>query len=158
MNYFEKLKIGLSHIQTWIVIFFAIRLVGITNAPLEAGHNWRQSLTNMIARNFYEIRANLLYPEIDYAGINSGIIGSEFPFFNYLIFLFTSGLGDAHWYGRLINLIVSSLGIYFFYLLVAKWFNKKIAFHATIVLLCSIWFAFSRKIMPDTFSVSLVII
>jgi hypothetical protein len=38
MNTFAKLKTGFSLIQTWILIFFAIRLVGITNAPLEAGH------------------------------------------------------------------------------------------------------------------------
>lgn len=145
-------------IRVWIALFFLIRLVGITNAPLETGHNWRQSLTAMIARNFFEHRANILYPEIDYAGSGSGIIGSEFPFFNYLIYLVSLVFDYSHWYGRLINLVVSSIGIYFFYKLVSKLTNSKIAFNASIVLLSSIWFAFSRKIMPDTFSISLVII
>ena len=145
-------------IRNWIAVFFLIRLIGITNAPLETGHNWRQSLTAMIARNFVEHRANLLYPEIDYDGAGSGIIGSEFPFFNYLIYLFSLLFDYSHWYGRLINLIVSSIGIYFFYKLIEKLSNSKIAFNASIVLLSSIWFAFSRKIMPDTFSISLVII
>ena len=145
-------------IRVWIALFFLIRLIGITNAPLETGHNWRQSLTAMIARNFFEHRANLLYPEIDYAGAGSGIIGSEFPFFNYLIYLVSLVFDYSHWYGRLINLVVSSIGIYFFYKLISKLANSKIAFNASIVLLSSIWFAFSRKIMPDTFSISLVII
>ena len=112
----------------------------------------------MIARNFLEYKANLLYPQIDYDGSGSGFIGSEFPFFNYLIYLVSLVFDYSHWYGRLINLIVSSIGIYFFYKLISKLTGSKIAFNASIVLLSSIWFAFSRKIMPDTFSVSLVII
>jgi 4-amino-4-deoxy-L-arabinose transferase-like glycosyltransferase len=112
----------------------------------------------MIARNFYEREANIMYPEIDYAGSNSGIIGSEFPLFNYLIYIISLLFGYDHWYGRLINLIVSSIGIYYFYRLIKSFSNATIAFNASIILLSSIWFAFSRKIMPDTFSISLVII
>ncbi len=154
----EQIKSILTDIRFWILFFFILRLIGITNAPLEIGHNWRQSLTNMIARNFLEGNANMLYPQIDMAGNQTGIIGSEFPFYNYLIYLVSLVFGYSHWYGRLINLIASSFGTYFFYLLVEKVCNKKVAFNASIVLLSSIWFAYSRKIMPDTFSVSLVII
>lgn len=153
-----QLKKVLLDIRFWIVFFFILRLIGITNAPLEVGHNWRQSLTNMIARNFLENGANILYPTIDMAGDKSGIIGSEFPFFNYLIYIYSYIFDQTHWAGRLINLIVSSTGLYFFYKLVKNLLNKQTAFHATIILTVSIWFAFSRKIMPDTFSVSLVII
>lgn len=147
-----------TDIRFWIILLFVLRLIGITNAPLELGHNWRQSLTNMIARNFLENRTSILYPTIDMAGDKSGIIGSEFPFFNYLIYIYSSFFDHSHWIGRLINLIVSSFGLYFFFKLLNKIFNKQIAFNSTIVLSVSIWFAFSRKIMPDTFSVSLVII
>jgi 4-amino-4-deoxy-L-arabinose transferase-like glycosyltransferase len=153
-----KLRELFTDIRFWIVLFFIIRLAGITNAPLEVAHNWRQSLTNMIARNFVEYGANILYPSIDMAGNKSGIIGSEFPFFNYLIYLFSDIFGYSHWLGRLINLCVSSLGLYFFFKLVKGIIDKRTAFNATLVLTVSIWFAFSRKIMPDTFSVSLVII
>lgn len=154
----QKFKIILTDIRFWIVILFVLRLIGITNAPLEVGHNWRQSLTNMIARNFVEIDANIFYPRIDMAGQQSGIIGSEFPFFNYLIYLFSSIFNYSHWVGRLINLTVSSIGIFYFYKLIKNIFNQTVAFNSTIILLVSIWFAFSRKIMPDTFSVALVII
>lgn len=154
----NHLRNVLSDIRFWILFFFIIRLIGITNAPLEIGHNWRQSLTNMISRNFLENGLDLLHPMIDMAGEKTGIIGSEFPFFNFLIYLFSSIFGETHWYGRLINLIVSSFGLYYFYLLIKNLINKQLAFNSTIVLSVSIWFAFSRKIMPDTFSVSLVII
>jgi uncharacterized membrane protein YuzA (DUF378 family) len=154
----EKLLSLLYDIRFWILIFFIIRLVGITNPPLEIGHSWRQSLTCMISRNFVEENSNIFYPQIDYSGNKSGVIGSEFPLFNYLIYLVSLLFGYSHWFGRLINLIVSSAGIYCFFLLVKNICNKKTAFSASIILLSSIWFAFSRKIMPDTFSVSLVII
>jgi hypothetical protein len=76
----KQLSIWLD-IRFWLLFFFVIRLFGITNAPLEMGHNWRQSLTNMVARNFLEGRVNLFYPVIDIAGDKTGIIGIEFPFF-----------------------------------------------------------------------------
>lgn len=154
----RRVKAILSDIRFWILIFFLIRMVGITNPPLETGHGWRQSLTCMIARNFVETDNNILYPRIDYSGSSADIIGSEFPFFNYLIYLVSLIFGYSHWYGRLINLVVSSAGVYYFYLLVKKICSQTVAFNAAIILLTSIWFAFSRKIMPDTFSVSLVII
>lgn len=148
----------LSDIRFWILVFFIIRLFGITNPPLEIGHNWRQTQTNMIARNFYESGPDLFHPKIDMAGEKTGIIGSEFPFFNFLIYLVSAVFGYTHWYGRLINLLVSSLGTWCFYLLIYRLINKKAAFNATIIFLSSIWFAYSRKIMPDTFSVSLVLV
>jgi 4-amino-4-deoxy-L-arabinose transferase-like glycosyltransferase len=154
----DKFRKIFTDIRFWIFIFFALRLIGITNAPLEVGHNWRQSLTNMISRNFLENGANILYPSVDMAGEKSGIIGSEFPFFNYLIYLFSYFFNYSHWIGRLINLFVSSFGLYYFYRLIKNLIDHQTSFNATIILTVSIWFAFSRKIMPDTFSVSLVII
>ena len=121
----------LRDIRFWIVVFFILRLVGITNPPLETGHNWRQSLTCMIARNFLEIDNTILYPRIDMAGEKTGIIGSEFPFFNYLIYLISELFGYEHWYGRLINLSISSLGIWYFYRLAKEYFSREIAFNAS---------------------------
>lgn len=151
-----RLRFLLSDFRFWILIFFAIRLIGITNAPLEVAHNWRQVTGNMVARNFLETDANIFYPRVDMAGEKTGITGTEFPLFNYLIYLVSFVFGYAHWYGRLINLFISSMGIWYFYSLIRKYFDPDIAFYSGIVLLSSIWFAYSRKIMPDTFSLSLV--
>ena len=145
-------------IRFWILLFFVFRLYGITNAPLEIGHSWRQSLTNMIARNFLEVNNTILYPRIDMDGNKTGIIASEFPFFNYLIYLVSELFGYAHWYGRLINLSVSSIGVFYFFKLLKRFFTEELAFYASLILLSSIWFAFSRKSMPDTFCMSIVII
>ena len=162
VNFIKALNIfkekWLSDIRFWILLFFIIRMYGITNAPLEVGHNWRQSLTNMIARNFLQIDNNILYPRIDVDGNKSGIMATEFPLFNYLIYLVAKIFGYSHWYGRLINLIISSFGIFYFYKIVKRFLTEPLAFYASLILLSSIWFAFSRKSMPDTFCISLVII
>ena len=151
-----KTKEIFSDIRFWILLFFVIRLIGITNPPLEVAHNWRQTTVTMVARNFLEVDNNILYPRIDIAGEKTGITGMEFPLLNYLIYLVSLLFGYQHWYGRLINLIVSSFGLWFFYKLVLKYFKENIAFYSTIILAVSIWFQFSRKIMPDTFAMSLI--
>lgn len=148
----------LKNIKFWIILFLFIRLIGITNAPLEVGHSWRQSLTNMVSRNLLEVEPSLLYPRIDMDGDKTGIIAAEFPAYNYLIYLWYSIFGLNHWIGRLINLIISSIGIFYFYRIVRKYFTKDIAFSSAFILLISGWFGFSRKIMPDTVSVSLALI
>ena len=148
----------LKDVRAWILLFALIRLVGITNPPLEVGHAWRQSITNMIARNFIEVEFDLFHPRIDHGGDGTGIIGCEFPLLNGLIALLWRAFGPAHWYGRLIVLIVSSIGMWCFSRLVKEVFDERTAFVSTLILLASVWFEFSRKIMPDTFSVSLVFI
>jgi 4-amino-4-deoxy-L-arabinose transferase-like glycosyltransferase len=153
----RHLRNATGNIGFWIIIFFLIRLVGIGNPPLETVHNWRQAFTCMIARNFLESNPNILYPQVDTSGDLPGYVGSEFPVFNYLIFIVSLIFGYQHWYGRLINLIISSAGIYFFSLLVEKITDRKTALASGIILLSSIWFSFSRKIMPDTFSIALMI-
>lgn len=155
-NWIEK-NIKLSDIKVWIILFFLIRLFGITNPPLEIAHNWRMVTTNMYARNFLEIDNNILLARVDMAGELTGITAKEFPIYNYLIYLVALVFGWQHWYGRLISLIVSSIGTYYFYLIIRKFFSEKHAFASTIVLAASVWFSYSRKIMPDSFSMSLVL-
>ena len=111
----------------------------------------------MVARNYLENGGHFFYPQIDVAGEKTGITGMEFPLLNYFIYLISKVFGYAHWYGRLINLVVSSLGIYFFHQLVKKHIHERSAFPAAMLLLGSIWFAYARKIMPDTFAMSFLI-
>ncbi|MEX1188771.1 MAG: glycosyltransferase family 39 protein [Bacteroidia bacterium] len=144
--------------RIWLFVFFALRLIGITDPPLEISHNWRQVTVNMIARNFSEDNAPFLYPEMDNAGEKSGITGTEFPLLNWLISLMANIFGWQHWYGRLINLLVTSLGIWYFYKWLKDFVKEDIAFPAGMILIVSLWFSFSRKIMPDTFSMSLAFI
>lgn len=148
----------LTSIPFWVILYFLVRLIGITQPPAEVSHNWRQTTVCMVARNFHEVDANILYPRVDMAGDKSGITGMEFPLLNYLIYLLSTVFGYAHWYGRLINLVVTSIGILFFGKLVKQFTTPRTALFSVIVLLNSSWLIFGRKIMPDTFSLSLIII
>ena len=148
----------IKDIRFWIILFFIIRMYGITFPPLEVGHNWRQTDGLMVARNFYERSANIFYPTVDVAGDASGIVGMEFPILNYLIYLVNLVFGYDHWYGRLVVLVFASVGIFYFYKLIKRYFGETSAFNASILLLVSFWFSYSRKIIPDAFAASLCII
>jgi 4-amino-4-deoxy-L-arabinose transferase-like glycosyltransferase len=148
----------LKDIRFWIILFFALRLYGITNAPLEPASTWRQCDVLMIARNFYEIDSNILYPRVDLAGNSEGIVGVEFPIYNYLIYLLSILFGFEDWYGRIINLVATSFGAFYFYKLISRNFNEEHAFYSTILLLVTGWFSFARVTLPDTFAASICIV
>lgn len=144
---------------SWLVIlFFILRLYGITDPPLEIQHNWRQCTGLMIARNFLTIDPNIFFPRLDDLCGKSNIIAFELQLPSFIHFIISKLLGYQHWYGRIIVLIYSSLGTYCFGYLISHFFNLKIAWYSVLSLTISSWFIFSRKMMPDTFSVSLVFI
>src|SRR6478736_3140318 len=122
MSFNERIILATKDIRFWIILFFLIRLYGITQPPLEIEQNWRQVDGLMIARNFYERSSNILYPAVDLAGEKSGIVGCEFPILNYLVYLVSLVFGYTHWYGRIIVLTVSSIGVFFFHRLIRKYF------------------------------------
>lgn len=146
-----------SKIFALIVLLFAVRLFHITDPPIEVSHNWRQTTSLMVARNFYQNDNNILYPTLDETGDQRGVVGMEFPALSYLIYLVAEVFGYDHWYGRLISLIVVSFGLWFFYRLVAIYFEKRVAFYATIAFSFSALFHLARKVLPDPMSLSLVI-
>jgi hypothetical protein len=148
----------LHDIRLWIALFFILHLTTITLPPLEPASNWRQTDGLMVARNFYEVDANIMYPRVDVGGDKTGIVGCEFPFINYLIYLVSLVFGYAHWYGRLIDLIVSSVGVYFLFRLIKEYIDERTALYTGIVVLASHWFTYCRTNIPDTFSVSLCLI
>jgi 4-amino-4-deoxy-L-arabinose transferase-like glycosyltransferase len=152
----QFLKTYFTDIRFWLIFFFLIRLYGITNPPLDAAHNWRQTTVTMVARNYLEIDDRFLYPRIDVGGEKTRITGMEFPILNDLIFLISKIFGYQHWYGRIINLVISTIGVWYFFRIIKTYFSDNHAFCSSLLLLGSIWFAYSRKIMPDTFAVSLV--
>ena len=78
----------------------------------------------------------------------------EFPFLNLLIALAIALFGPEHGYGRLIVLVVSTIGVHSFYRLVQRGMNGRVAFYASLLLSVSLWFMYSRKIMPDVFALS----
>jgi hypothetical protein len=152
---FSKLK---SDIRVWIAVFFIAQLLFITQPPLESAHNWRQSVTAMTARNMVQDSGTILQPRIDYGGSSRGIMATEFPLLQTCISGFIRLFGPAHWYGRFINLIFSCIGFWAFFK-IAQWYvGNRAAFFGTLGLMVSLWLIYSRKIMPDTFACSWILL
>jgi hypothetical protein len=154
----KQLLALIKDIRFWILLFFVLHLSTITLPPLEPNSTWRQTDGLMIARNFFEHNANILYPTTDVTGEKAGIVGCEFPILNYLISILSFVFGYQHWYGRFINLIASSFGIFFFFKLIKNYFGQPAAFNSAVIVLSSIWFTYNRTNIPDTFALSLCII
>lgn len=146
-------------IASIVIFFFIVRLIGITHPPIEPNHHWRQVTGLMVARNYHEHQMDLLRPQIDEVGVgtevSSGIIGMEFPLLNALHALAANIFGYEHWYGRLIVLILSSFGIWWFSRILDRFFTQRVVVMASLLLTCSVWFSFSRKMMPDVVAISL---
>lgn len=148
----------LNDIRFWIGLFTLVHLFFITLPPLEPASTWRQTDGLMIARNFYERNGNILYPTTDVCGDKTGITGCEFPLINYSIALMSHVFGYHDWFGRLLNVILSAIGVFFFYRTLREQFNRQVAFNASLIMLASIWFTYSRTNIPDTYAVSLCMI
>ena len=71
---------GYLKIEYIIGLFFLLRLIGITNAPLEIAHNWRQVTGLMVARNFLEVDLPVYY-----LAIQTEFIEGEEDFNNLII-------------------------------------------------------------------------
>jgi 4-amino-4-deoxy-L-arabinose transferase-like glycosyltransferase len=147
-----------SKLMVIIGLLFFVRLFHITYPPIEVAHNWRQTTSLMVARNYVQLDHNIMYPTIDECGDHRGVIGMEFPILPYSIYLISIPFGYEHWYGRLVVLFFSSIGIWYFYKLTKLFFDQRIAFFAALSFAFSALFHLSRKVMPDPLSLSLVII
>jgi hypothetical protein len=141
-----------------ISALFLLRLFHITDPPIEVSHNWRQTTSLMVARNFHQLDNNILYPTIDETGEHRGVVGMEFPAVPYLIHLVSIPLGYDHWYGRLITLLIVSIGSWYFFALLRLYVNERTASVATIAFCFSSLFHLGRKVMPDPTSLSLILI
>jgi len=151
-------SIHTRYVIAFIAIMFALRLFHITDPPIEVAHNWRQTTSMMVARNFHQLDANILYPTIDETGENRGVVGMEFPAIPYAIHLISIPFGYDHWYGRLIVLLLVSIGSWYFYLLTRLYLKEKTAMWATILFTASSLIHLGRKVMPDPAALSLVIV
>ena len=149
---------ALRDIRFWLLLFFVVRLYGIANPPLETAHHWRQTTVLMVARNFHEGGIDLMHPRVDMAGEKSGITGMEFPLLSAVIAAQAKLFGFAHWHARLIVLLIGTLGVWAFHQLLKRYSDDRIAFWSALALTASLWFMYSRKVMPDVFSLSLVLL
>ena len=147
-----------SNIAFWIGLFFLVHLIGIYHPPIEAAHSWRQATGLMVARNYFEGNTSFFFPMVDETNGGIGIIGMEFPILYYLQGKLAHLFGFHVAIGRLINVIISSVGVGYFYALIRRFAIEKTAFYATLLLMISCFFMYSRKVMPDTEAIAFYVI
>jgi hypothetical protein len=147
-----------TDVRLWVLLLALLRLIGITDPPLETSHHWRQTTVTMVARNFHEGGIDILHPRVDMAGERTGITGMEVPLLAAGIAALSDLFGYTHWYGRLIALVLCSAGLLAFHRLVRTYLDAGTALHATVILGVSLWFSYGRKIMPDVPSMAFILI
>ncbi|MFM7662933.1 MAG: ArnT family glycosyltransferase [Bacteroidota bacterium] len=135
-----------------------VHLIGIWHPPIEAAHSWRQATGLMVARNYFEGNTSFFYPMVNETNGGSGIIGMEFPLLYYLQGKLSLFFGFHPGIGRLLNVLISTIGLGYFYALLVRFTPKKVAFYATLLLGVSSYFMYSRKVMPDTAALAVYII
>ncbi|MEM1358085.1 MAG: glycosyltransferase family 39 protein [Bacteroidota bacterium] len=144
--------------RLWLGVLF---LYGLTtlNLPFHDDHQWRQSITATIARNFYELSFNPFYPLYDICGrIAPDYFVTEFPLHPSITTLGYFIFGEQFWVGRLVTWVTSCLGLWYFSRLVDRIAGPPVGLFATLVLTASIALTFARKLMPDSFSIFLAVI
>lgn len=151
INRFNFLRLDFQYL---ILGFFLAGLFFVNYPPLD-DHAWRQTLTLSISENLLEDK-DLFHPRMDIGRGTEGIMATEFPVFNALVALSYKLFGIHDWNGRLLNWLVTCLGLWFFYQLVRRISSTGHAIFTTIAFMASITFQFALKTMPDTFSLSLV--
>src|SRR6266446_5084579 len=81
------------------ILAVAIRLICIDQPYLD-NWSWRQSDVAAIARNYFQVGFHFAHPQIDWAGDESGYIGTEFPILPFLAAISYKIFGIHEWVGR----------------------------------------------------------
>ncbi len=127
----------------------AAHLPGIDD-PIAGHHAWRQADTAAIARNYVEIDGNFFRPRIDYLGNATGITGTEFPFYSYVVALGYRAFGEHLALARALSIACSCVALWALHDVAAAWLGPGVGLASAFVLAWSpIFFHYGRNVQPD---------
>lgn len=146
----------MSRAPTWCLLVILLSLqvalhVRYLNLPPIGFHQWRQTMTLSVARNFHEGDMDFFTPRTDYLADSTGIAGMEFPLVNYVIALGYRAFGFSHAIGRGLVLLFSLAAIAGCFLFARRIFGSRLlGFAASLFLISSPLFAYySITVLPD---------
>src|SRR5437762_3565312 len=140
------------------LVAVAARLI-LINQPYVDHWSWRQSDVAAIAANFLQNGFRFGFPQIDWAGIAPGYVGTEFPILPFIAALCYKVAGVHEWVGRIQAVILFAFSLPFFFLLVREIFSRTAAVWATFFYSFAPVNVFAgRSFMPDVPSLSLAIV
>ncbi|HRK34414.1 MAG TPA: glycosyltransferase family 39 protein [Candidatus Hydrogenedentes bacterium] len=143
-----------------LLVNAALRMYQITAPPVDF-QSWRATATLMVARNFYRDGLNPFFPRVDWfhSQVPPGsqvIAGTEFMAVPFLTALLYHVFGEYNWVGRLVPILFSLLGLYFFYRLANRIYGEKAAAAATILLGVMPYYLYcGRSAMPESFAIGM---
>jgi 4-amino-4-deoxy-L-arabinose transferase-like glycosyltransferase len=140
------------------ILAVAVRLICIDQPYLD-NWSWRQSDVAAIARNYFQGGFHFAHPQIDWAGDESGYVGTEFPILPFLAAICYKIFGVHEWVGRVQALTLFAVSLPFFFLLVRKIFGETAATWALFFYgFAPVGIMAGRCFMPDMPSLGLSII
>ncbi len=140
------------------ILAVAVRLICI-DQPYIDNWSWRQSDVAAIARNYFQGGFHFARPQIDWAGNESGYVGTEFPILPFLAAVCYKIFGVHEWVGRAQALILFAISLPFFFLLVRETFGELAAvWSLSFYSFAPLGVMVSRCFMPDMPSLALSII
>ncbi|MEE8577367.1 MAG: glycosyltransferase family 39 protein, partial [candidate division Zixibacteria bacterium] len=121
------------------------------NRPPASFHQWRQTQTLAVARNFFEEGGSVLEPKVDSRGQYSGITGMEFPIVNYVIAQNYRLFGYSYTVQRATILFFSLIALAGCFLFVSQLLRSRVSgFVASFLLIFSPLFCYySATALPD---------
>src|SRR5260370_7386312 len=136
----------------------AVRFICIAQPYLD---NWSGGEAGVaaIARNYFQGGFHFAPPQIDWAGDESGYVGTEFLILPFLAAICYKIFGIHEWVGRVQALILFAVSLPFFLLLVRKIFGETAATWALFFYgFAPVGIMAGRCFMPDMPSLALSII
>jgi hypothetical protein len=144
----------------WLILLlaFIVRTYRLCNPPWDY-HNWRQTLTLMVARDFARHGFDVLHPHVNGAGpYNPNYFSGEFSIQSLLAAILYKSFGESDALARLVTIAFSLAGIYFLFHLIERHAGSLAASLAALIYaLLPYHIYFGRVFMPDIPAISLAL-
>ncbi len=145
----QPLRLDILLLAFIVLLGAGLRLLWI-RAPLLDAHRWRQADTAAIARNLYEGRFNIFYPEVDWGG-RDGYVESELPLVPALAAGLYELFGPHDYLGRVVAMVFSTATIVALFCLATELLGASGGLAAAFLLAVSpAAVFFGRTFMPDS--------
>jgi 4-amino-4-deoxy-L-arabinose transferase-like glycosyltransferase len=147
--YQQPVRLDILLLVVIVLLGAGLRLLWI-QSPLLDAHRWRQADTAAIARNLYEGRFNVFYPQVDWGG-RDGYVESEFPLVPALAAGLYEVFGPQDYLGRIVTMLFSTATIVALFFLATELLGAAGGLAAAFLFAVSpAAVFFGRTFMPDS--------
>ena len=127
------------------------------NLPPTGNHVWRQSNSLAIAKNYYEDGLNIIEPKIDKRYDGSGVTGTNFPLYEWVLAVNYKIWGFSHAVHRMYAMLITFLCFLLVYLNFKSVNVQTGRLAAWIFLFNPLVFYYGFSALPDMMAILLVL-